>query len=116
MYNLGKQKKHHKLALYYVLEEGFRAAFSVTNISFVNSVSDETDIDLFIGAGVLKQNKELYEEFEKYCIMFSKAAEGFEKKLGKEFVKPEVWRKSHQNFKIYLLDELIQKGYERYSN
>jgi len=95
LYKLGKDKKCHPFCLYLVLWEGYRAA------------SFETEL-IMMDVDHLKQNENLFEEFEKDCVMFSKAAEGFGKFLGKEFVKPELWRKRHQNYKKYLLEEMFQ--------
>ena len=33
------------------------------------------------------------EDFKKNCILFSKAAEAFGKVLGKELVRPDIWKK-----------------------
>ena len=55
-----------------------------------------------------KQNEDLFKEFEQDCVKFSKAAEEFGKFLGKEFVKPEIWKKRHQNYKKYLLEEMFK--------
>ena len=39
--------------------------------------------------------------------MFATAAEGFGKFLGKEFVKPELWKKRRQNYRNYMLEEML---------
>ena len=46
--------------------------------------------------------KQMAEGFKKDCISFCKATESFGKLLGKQLVKPEDWRKKHQDYDEYL--------------
>jgi len=90
LYKLGKDKKAQPLYLYEILDMGFQAAHGghMLCISKPNS----------------KEKLELMTEFAKECVNFAKAAERFGKILGKEVVKPEEWRKRHQNIDQYFLN------------
>ena len=85
LYKLGTDQKCPPLELYYLLRQGFIAASFQTRHILSN--------DEFKG-------KEIHKEFMDYCVMFSKAAERYGKILGNEFVKPELWKKSSQDYKI----------------
>ena len=84
LYKLGTEQKCPPLELYYLLRQGFIAASFQKNILSNDEFKD----------------KEIRKEFMNYCVMFSKAAERYGKILGDEFVKPELWKKSSQDYKI----------------
>ena len=46
--------------------------------------------------------KQMAEGFKNDCISFCKAIESFGKLLGKQLVKPEKWRKLHQDYDKHL--------------
>jgi len=90
LYKLGKEKKANRYCLYTFLKEGFKISQ--------------------LGYMICRENNkhQFLEEFKNECVSFAKAAEGFGKLLGKEVVKPEDWKKRHQNFEKDLFEE-IQK-------
>ena len=75
LYKLGKMMKASPICLYTVLQKGYetsRYGYRVYRFT---------------------ENDHNSEEFKKDCIVFSKAAEAFGKLLGKEFVRPDIWKK-----------------------
>ena len=75
LYKLGKMMKASPICLYTVLQKGYetsRYGYRVYRFT---------------------ENDHNSEEFKKDCIVFSKAAEAFGKLLGKELVRPDIWKK-----------------------
>jgi len=84
LYKLGKERKDQTISLYCILMMGYIAAhFGI----------------LMVWKGPKKQ---MAEGFKKDCISFCKAIESFGKLLGKQLVKPEDWRKKHQDYDDHL--------------
>ena len=75
LYKLGKMMKAPPLCLYTVLQKGYETS------RYGYRVYRFTENDHNSG------------EFKKDCIVFSKAAEAFGKLLGKELVRPDLWKK-----------------------
>ena len=75
LYKLGKMMKAPLTCLYVFLKKGYETS----RYGYRASIFTEND-----------QNSE---EFKKDCIVFSKAAEAFGKLLGKELVRPDLWKK-----------------------
>ena len=84
LYKLGKERKDQTTTLYTMLNLGYMAA--------------EMGI-LMVWKGPKKQ---MAEGFKNDCISFCKAIETFGKLLGKQLVKPEKWRKLHQDYDKHL--------------
>ena len=51
---------------------------------------------------------EFLEEFKDECVRFSKAAEVFGKLLGTELVMPELWKKRHQDYEKYFMENIVK--------
>ena len=75
LYKLGKMMKASPICLYTVLQKGYETS------RYGYRVYRFTENDHNSG------------EFKKDCIVFSKAAEAFGKLLGKELVRPDLWKK-----------------------
>ena len=76
LYNYGKDKKVQPICLYRLLQRGY-----------------------CISAMIFQLTEHKYQKmfFEKEAIKFAKAAEKFEKILGNELVRPEVWKRRQIN-------------------
>merc|ERR1711874_589364 len=92
LYKFGKEKKVHHFCLYQILIDGFKSARNE-----------------YLICEELKKH-EFLEEFKKEAVNFAKKAEGFGKLLGEEFVKPEIWKKQHQNFEKYIMELRMKIG------
>ena len=79
--------KVHRTCLYEILNRGYLVSSLEYQICWTNDKS------------------QFLEEFKNECVSFSKAAEDFGKFLGAEFVRPELWKKRHQNFEEYILEK-----------
>jgi len=88
LYNLGKKMKAHRACLYEILNLGYQVASLEYQICWAN---DE---------------HQFLQEFKRECVNFSKAAEAFGKLLGTELVMPELWRKRHQDFEKYFMENI----------
>ena len=76
LYNYGKDKKVQPICLYRLLQRGY-----------------------CISAMIFQLTEHKYQKmfFEKEAINFAKAAQKFEKVLGNELVRPEVWKRRQSN-------------------
>ena len=55
-------------------------------------------------------SKQLIEEFKNECVNFAKSAKCYDKLLGNEIVKPEIWRERHENFEKYFSEKIKGKS------
>ena len=89
LYKLGTEKKAQRFYLYHILKDGYTAAYWFYEVCYT--------LDL--------EHEEVAGEFKDKCIMFAKAAAGFGKHLGKEYVDVNEWKK-RQNFDKYFMDDI----------
>ena len=92
LYKLSTEKKAQPFYLYHIVLDGYTAAYWFYEVCYT------LDMDNF-------QNEPIAEEFKNICIMFAKAAAGFGKLLGKEYVEVKEWKK-RQNFDKYFMDDI----------
>ena len=74
LYKLGKMMKAPPTCLFRLLQNGYETSHYGYRVFRFN------------------ENDHNSEEFKKDCIVFSKAAEAFGKVLGKEIVRPDLWK------------------------
>ena len=89
LYKLGTEKKAQRFYLYHIVLDGFTAAYWFYELCYT--------LDL--------ENEPVAGEFKNVCIMFARAAAGFGKLLGEEYVDVNEWKK-RQNFDKYFMDDI----------
>ena len=89
LYKLSTEKKAQPFYLYHIVCDGYTAAYWFYELCYT--------LDL--------ENEPVAGEFKNACLMFAKAAAGFGKLLGKEYVDVKEWKK-RQNFDKYFMDDI----------